>query len=103
MFLSSFSLSQCGRIVAIEKDGEASYKDHAGILPSGYLADNRRTGSGFQAPIFIQGIRLASGHQSFLNPPPLVEDLERFDRASDISLPLPWRGEKGEGDSIGRC
>jgi hypothetical protein len=36
--------------------------------------------------------------QSFLNPPPLVEKPERFDRTSDISLPLPWReGKNGRG------
>lgn len=30
-----------------------------------------------------------TGTRSFLNPPPLVQDPERFDRTSDISLPLP--------------
>ena len=41
---------------------------------------------------------VTEGNQFFLNPPPLVEDPERFDRASDISLPLPWReGKKGRG------
>jgi hypothetical protein len=35
---------------------------------------------------------------SFLNPPPLVEDPEKFDRASNISFPLPWwEGKKGRG------
>jgi hypothetical protein len=36
--------------------------------------------------------------QSFLSPPPLAEDPERFDRTCNISLPLPWReGKKGRG------
>jgi hypothetical protein len=51
------------------------------------------TGSGIAVEPDAAGV-----DEFFLNPRPLVEDRKMFDRASDISLPLPWReGKRGGG------
>jgi hypothetical protein len=51
------------------------------------------TGSGIAVEPDAAGV-----DEFFLNPRPLVEDRKRFDRASEISLLLPWReGKRGGG------